>query len=120
MMIINVVFLVLTTLVAGAAAYLGAYWREKGKNLATHQDIDKLVDQVAAVTQATKEIEAKISSEMWDRQKRWELKTQAVFEAMKRVMALKDAVAKMQGVYNTDKQAGTSRTRRANNSLQSG
>jgi hypothetical protein len=45
----------------------------KGKNLATYEDIDKLVDLVEAVTTATKQIEARISNEVWDRQKRWEM-----------------------------------------------
>jgi hypothetical protein len=31
------------------------------------------VDQVEAVTTATKQIEARISNEVWDRQKRWEM-----------------------------------------------
>jgi len=50
-----------TTLVsAGIGAYLGAYLKKKGENLATHEDIGKLLDQVRAVTTITKEIEAKI------------------------------------------------------------
>jgi hypothetical protein len=48
-------------------SYLPAYAKEKGKNLATHEDIQKLVDQVKAVTLATKKIEAEISSGVWDR-----------------------------------------------------
>lgn len=57
------------SLVGGwCGAHIGAYLKKKGENLATHEDIDKLVDQVRAVTQTTKEIEAKISDEMWDRQ----------------------------------------------------
>ncbi len=43
-----------------AGAYLGAYLKKKGENLATHGDIDKLVKQVSAVTAATKQIEARI------------------------------------------------------------
>jgi len=54
---------------------LGSYLKKKGENLATHEDIDKLVDQVQAVTKATKEIETKISSDLWDRQKQWDVET---------------------------------------------
>lgn len=51
-----------TTLVAsGVGAYIGAYLKKKGENLATHEDIDKLVTQVSAVTVATKNIEDRIS-----------------------------------------------------------
>ncbi len=42
--------------------YLTGYATKKGEKLATHDDIDKLVDQVKAVTEATKKIEAEISS----------------------------------------------------------
>ena len=31
---------------AGAGGFLGSYLKTKGENLATHEDIDKLVDQV--------------------------------------------------------------------------
>jgi|SRR5579862_6842215 len=45
---------------AGAGVYVGAHLRKKGENLATHEDIHLLVDQVKAVTVAAKEIEAKV------------------------------------------------------------
>jgi hypothetical protein len=81
-----VVVLWLLTLILGAfLGYLASYVKKKGENLATHEDIDKLVDQMKAVTQATKEIEAKISGEVWDRQKQWEMKREVIFEAIKRV-----------------------------------
>lgn len=47
--------------IAGLGAYLGSYLKKKGENLATHEDIDKLVKQVSVVTIATKQIEATIS-----------------------------------------------------------
>jgi hypothetical protein len=68
---------------AGLGAFVGAYLRKKGENLATHEDIGRLVDQVSAVTKATKEIEAKISDEVWDRQRLWELKRDAFFALVK-------------------------------------
>jgi hypothetical protein len=58
---------VLTVLAGGFIGFMAAYLKKKGENLATHEDITKLVDQVRAVTTATKEIEAKISTEVWDR-----------------------------------------------------
>jgi hypothetical protein len=70
--------LVTTALVSGAAAYLGSYLRKKGENLATHEDIDKLVEQVSAVTVATKQIESKISNEAWRRERRAELQLKAI------------------------------------------
>jgi hypothetical protein len=80
-----VVLWLLTVILAAFLGYVASYMKKKGENLATHEDIDKLVDQMKAVTQATKEIEAKISGEVWDRQKRWEMKREVIFEAIKRV-----------------------------------
>jgi hypothetical protein len=74
----------------GVGAYLGSYLRKKGENLATHEDIDKLVEQVSAVTKATKEIETKISSDVWDRQKQWELKREILFDATKRLSEIEN------------------------------
>jgi hypothetical protein len=82
---LTLAFAVIFFLSGGAGAYLGSYLKKKGENLATHEDINKLVDQVRAITTTTKEIEAKISNEVWDRQKQWELKREILFEATKRL-----------------------------------
>jgi hypothetical protein len=75
----------LTVIGSGIAAYLGSYLKAKGKNLASKEDVQDVVKQVQTITQATKEIEAKISDKMWDRQKHWELKRDVLFTAMKNV-----------------------------------
>lgn len=84
--------LLLEAVVAGAGAFLGSYLKKKGENLATHEDIDNVLEQVKAVTMATKEIEAQISSDVWERQKRWELKRDVLFQTMKAIAALRDAL----------------------------
>jgi adenosyl cobinamide kinase/adenosyl cobinamide phosphate guanylyltransferase len=63
-------------------AFVGSYMKRKGENLATHEDLDKLVKQMEATTNATKAIEARISNEVWDRQKHWELKRDALVAAL--------------------------------------
>ena len=84
-------------------AWFGAYLKKKGENFATHEDIDKLVDQVQAVTAATKEIEAKISGEMWDRQKRWELKRDVLFEATRRLADVEDGLLSLDSVLQAER-----------------
>jgi hypothetical protein len=89
----SLVILAVTTLgSAFVGSYLGGYLKRKGENLATHEDIGKLTEQVAAVTRTTKEIEAQITSGLWDRQKRWELKREVLFEATKRLAAVDDTL----------------------------
>lgn len=77
---------------AGLGAYLGGYLKTKGENLATHEDIAKLDAQVRVVTTTTEEIKAKISDEVWNRQKRWELKREVLFDAVKRLAEMDEAL----------------------------
>lgn len=98
--------LAITTLLGSwAGSFLGAYLKKKGENLATQEDIKKLVAQVSAVTTATKEIESKITSDLWDKQKRWELKREVLIETTKRIARAKTALTHLCAVYTTEKAA---------------
>jgi hypothetical protein len=63
-------------------AAVGAYFKRRAENLATHDDLDKLVEQIAAVTQTTENIKAAISDDVWDRQRQWELRRDAILKAL--------------------------------------
>jgi hypothetical protein len=91
--------LVLSFIGAGCGAYFGAYLKKKGENWATHADIGKLVDQMAAVTTATKKIEAAISDDVWGRQRRWELKRDTILQTM-------DEISNIQGPLSALTAAG--------------
>jgi hypothetical protein len=94
----------LTTLLAAfVGSYLGSYLKKKGENRAIQEDIGKLVEQVSAVTQATKEIETKISSDLWDRQKRWELKREVLFEATKNLAEVEEALLVFNSVLQVER-----------------
>lgn len=85
-------------------SYMRGYMTEKGKNLATHEDIDKLVEQVKAVTQTTKEIEAKISDQVWDRQRRWELKRDLVLKISDQLSIAKEALIHLDAINSKVKE----------------
>jgi hypothetical protein len=85
-------------------SYLGAYFNKKGENQAIHEDIGKLIDQVRAVTQTTKEIEAKISDQVWNRQRQWELKRDVLFEATRALAGIEDALVGLHSVTQVEKQ----------------
>jgi hypothetical protein len=53
------------------AAYLNAYSEQKGKNLATFEDIKLLLEQVRTVTRTTEEIKAEVTNDVWLRQVQW-------------------------------------------------
>lgn len=89
----------LGVLAAGLGGFLAGYLKKKGENLATHEDIDKVLEEVRATTRAAKEIEATISNDVWDRQKRWELKREILFDASKKTGNLGHALGALYGVY---------------------
>ena len=103
--------LILGAIIAVFAFFLGAVFRpyltgyatRKGENLATHEDIDKLVDQVTEVTEATKKIEAEISSGVWNKQKRWEMKREVLFEAARKISEIDDAMLSNSVVLKEDR-----------------
>ncbi len=68
---------------AGIGAYVGAYLREKGKNLATHEDINSIVVQLRKTTEAAEDIKAQISGELWVKQTRWARKWDCYVEIVK-------------------------------------
>ena len=90
----------LTTLVAAfVGSFLAGYLKKKAEDLATHEDINKLVDQVAAVTTTTKEIEGKISNEFWGQRKKWEIRKEALFEVVKEIGTLQNVIGSTAGAY---------------------
>src|SRR6266849_5900863 len=101
----KLIVLALTTLIgAFVGSYLASYLKKKGENLATHEDLDKLVEQVRTVTTTTKEIEAKISSGVWDRQKRWETKRDVLFEATRRLGAIEDSLMSLNSAHTVERE----------------
>jgi hypothetical protein len=79
------IYWAITTLISGFLVSLTAYFTKKGENRAMREDIKDL-------TRMAKEIEAKISNEMWDRQKRWELRRDAAFEAVKELATVQQSL----------------------------
>jgi hypothetical protein len=94
-MTMNPLFILLTLVASGLGAYLGSYLKKKGENLATHDDINKLLAQVTA----TKEMEGKISVDAWERQTIWELKKDAILEVVKELAIAQDALRGLESEY---------------------
>jgi hypothetical protein len=64
-----------TILALFIGGFLKSYMSKKGENLATKEDIREL-------TRVQREIEAKISGELWQKQKQFEMKKDAIVAAM--------------------------------------
>jgi hypothetical protein len=76
-------------------AAVGAYFKRRAENLATHDDLDKLVAQMAAVTATTENIKAAISDDVWDRQEQWKMRRDTVFEVVRALGTLDNALLEL-------------------------
>ena len=100
LMIVNgALTLLLAVVILYMRSSISAYGAEKGKNLATHEDIQKLVDQVAAVTKTTKEIETTIADASWSRHVKWEIKRDVIFGVLKETKPFEDVLIELLGSY---------------------
>jgi hypothetical protein len=96
----TVLYVVMWGLSIIVALFIGgfakSYMSKKGENAALKEDI-------AELTRTTKRIEAEISGDVWDRQKRWELKRDLLLELTKKTAAVSDALTGLHSVYMTEK-----------------
>jgi len=60
-----------------------AYEQEKGKRLATHEDIQNVLAEVRSVTRETESIKAQIGNDLWTRQRVWEQKREIYSNLLK-------------------------------------
>jgi len=72
-----------------------SYMSKKGENAALKEDI-------AELTRTTKRIEAEISGDLWDRQKRWELKRDTAFETTKGMIKVANALGSLSAVHTIE------------------
>jgi hypothetical protein len=83
--VVDVSILVINAAILLFGLYLKSYFNKKGENLATKKDFTELKAQTAELRQTTKEIEAKIDDQVWNRQRQWEMKRDILFDATKRL-----------------------------------
>jgi len=92
---------VVTILSAGIGAYIGAYLKKKGENLATKEDFEKLLVAQKATTEATKSIEARISKEVWDRKREWEFKREVLLEGARSIADFLASIMRLNAISAT-------------------
>lgn len=79
-------------LVAGVGAYFGSYLKRKAEDRAIRENLTNLTVQVSAVTRATEEIKSEITSEVWDRQRQWEMKRDVIFDCIRALASVDDGL----------------------------
>jgi len=96
-----ILLLLLNACLVGVAIYLSSYLKKKAENLATREEFRELEKQTAALTRITTKIETEVKAELWDRQKRWELKREVLFELARRVTAVFDILKNLENLLQT-------------------
>ena len=76
--------------------FLTTYAEEKGRRLATHEDVEKVLQEVRMVTKETETLKAQISGELWERQNRWNAKRDIYIRLLENLELLKTALARAQ------------------------
>jgi hypothetical protein len=88
-------------------SFARSYLAKKAENLATHEDIDKLVEQVGAVTTVTKQIESALMDQVWNRQRQWELRKETLFEVLKEVASVRTSIIRLISVFGRPTKSAT-------------
>jgi hypothetical protein len=101
--LIQLIFLAFGIFIGNIALpYLKSWASKKGENLATHDDIDKLVDQMRAVTTTTENIRTEIEKGFWDRKRHWEIKRDILFETARKAATEIDVLQELFAIYRTE------------------
>jgi hypothetical protein len=75
-----------------------SYTEELARQLAKHQNLDKLVDETRRVTDAAETIKAALSHENWDRQQRWTAKRDLYVNIAEALGELRTATIRYEGL----------------------
>lgn len=97
--ITTILILALYVLIIASGIYFKSYFNKKGENLATKEDFKDLKAQTAELRQATKEIEAKIDDQVWNRQRHWEMKKEIFIEAAGTIAKADETLARSVSAY---------------------
>lgn len=81
-----------TAIVAALGAFLGAYLKTKGQNVATREDLALIVEQLRLTTRATEEIKAQIGGTLWVEQERWNLRREVYVRLLENLTRCEDAL----------------------------
>jgi hypothetical protein len=105
----------LNVIAAIFTAFFKGYAEKKGENLATKEDLQDVVSQMKAVTQATKEIEAKFADQTSSRNRLLEMRREVAFAAAKCLgnfdNVLISSLAEASRIFNSGEREYTDRLR---------
>jgi hypothetical protein len=101
--LVSIASIAVTLVLTGWKGFAKGFGTKKGETAATQDDLAMIVEQMKAMTQAQKDIEAKISDEVLTRQKHRELKREAMFTAVKELAHLQEFLSIFLMLSHVDK-----------------
>ena len=89
------------------SGFAGSYMGQKGKNYATKEDFDEILDQLKETTKITEEIKAQISKEEWLEKKKWEYKQGIYAELISLLHSLQLEMSSLSYLIENDQEEKT-------------
>ena len=88
------------TLLAGILiASLLAYGKRTAENIAMNANFQNVLEQLKAQTVATENIKAAINDDVWGKQRQWEMRRDAVYDAWRTLRKLETALIKLRSAF---------------------
>lgn len=93
-------WLLIAAVKVGWVPFFSAYVSEKGRRLATRQDIENVITEVRRVTSETEQIKAQISGDLWNRQMQWNQKRDVYGSLLGLVSEMQTEYVKLHSMYS--------------------
>lgn len=97
------VVLLLNACLVGVGIYLASYLKKKAQNLATREEFADLKRQTAELARITGDIDNELKSDLWDRQKRFEMRRDFIFDAAKTVGKLHGKIVELDSACKAER-----------------
>jgi len=99
-------FPTLTFLAGLAGGIFGGYLSKWGEIRAVHKQLDDVIKDTREIREATARVEATVSLELWDKQKRWEVRKEALFDVINELANISYALTRLTSSHESAKQYG--------------
>lgn len=94
---------IISFFMAGLGVFISSYIKEKGKNYATKEDFQELLNQTKRTTKETESIKLEISKHGWLESKQWELRFKVYSEILQSLSEWRVAIKQvMESMFKAD------------------
>lgn len=76
-------------------AWLATYMKEKGRNFATKEDLEQIIQQQSGIAKAVENVKAEVTSTHWQNQQIWSQKLTVFTDVSRNLLLLKQALERL-------------------------